>query len=294
MPDESSRNRDFKRPNPEELGIAIASVRPIIQIALKVIRMIQDGGWGAQDLAEEIKQDQVISARLLRMCNSAFFYTGDKIDSIDRALVFLGEKQLLKMILSATLKDFFASELKGYSLSKGGLFNHAFGTAVLCKKLAELTGKVPDDLAYTAGLLHDIGKVVLDQYMDTAYSLFYRRTQVEAEELIHVERELFGIDHAGSGGRLAEQWSFPECLIEAISHHHYPERASSESSELTHLVYFADLLMSRFMVGQELEQMNTDSIVARLKRIGLTLQDIPSLIERIPLELFTLPNTGLE
>ncbi|MFC1532648.1 HDOD domain-containing protein [Thermodesulfobacteriota bacterium] len=287
----TSSEGSFERLTDEQFDSAMESVYPIPQIALKIIRMIQDDTISMQDIAKEVRQDQIISAKVIRLCNSAFFHQKLKLDSIDRALVVLGERRLLQLVISASLEDFFPKDPHGYSLCKGGLFNHAVGNAMICEKLAEFTGIVSGDIAYTAGLLHDIGKVVLDQYMDLAYSLFYRKTQVEGENLITVEREVFGIDHTEAGGRLAEKWSLPENLVDVIRYHHNPEQASLDS-ELTYMVYLADLLMSRFIVGQELERLNTDSLSDRLKKIGLTPEQFPAIVDSIPDTLFNVSMSG--
>ncbi len=271
---------NFFQPTDKQLKNAIANVTPIPQIALKVLRMLQGRKYNMDQLAKEIRQDQIISARILRLCNSAYFSHNVKIDSIDRALVVVGEKHLLELVISASMENFFSQKAGGYSLCKGGLFKHAVGTAMICEKLAGFGKKLPKDLAYTAGLLHDIGKAALDQYMNIAYPMFYRRTQENSENLINVELELFGLNHTEAGGRLAKEWSLPERLAEAIRYHHEPEKATIDP-ELTHLVYIADLIMSRFLVGQELERLDSEYLGASLEKIGIKSDQFQVLIENI-------------
>ena len=274
-----------KKPTQEQLDEATDSVRPIPQIALKVIRMLQDYKHSLQDMAKEVRQDQIVSAKVIRLCNSPFFGMKMEIDSIDRALVMLGEKHFMQLVVSASLEGFFPENGMGYSLCKGGLYNHALGTAMLTETLANITGKASPDIAYTAGLLHDVGKVVLDQYIAPAHPFFYRRTQVDGIDLVVVEREAFGITHAEAGSRLAERWSLPESLADTIKHHHCPEEATV-NSELTHLVYLADLIMSRFLVGQELERLNTDKLISRMKKVGLDSKQLPMIVDCIPRQMF--------
>ncbi|NVM57261.1 MAG: HDOD domain-containing protein, partial [Desulfobacterales bacterium] len=208
-----------------------------------------------------------------------------KIDSIDRALVMLGEKLLLQLVVSAALETFFSESGQGYSLCKGGLFQHALGTAMVAEELARFTGSASPDIAYTAGLLPDIGKVVLDQYMAPVYPFFYRRTQVDGIELCEAESDKFGITHPEAGKRLAERWSLPDNLIDTIRYHHVPEQATIHPG-LTHLVYLADLLMSRFQVGQELERLNTDTLTLRLKKVGLSPSGLPVIVDLVPRKIF--------
>ena len=282
----SSKKTDLKRSTLGQLDTAVELVRPIPQVALKVIRMIGDDNYNMKDIAEEVRQDQVISAKVIRICNSAFFATKVKIDSIDRALAMMGEKKLMQLVVSASLEDFFPDNGQGYSLCKGGLYSHALGTAMISEKLAEFTKKASSGTAYAAGLLHDIGKVVLDQYLALASPLFYRRTQFDGDDLIAVERDEFGFTHTEAGGKLAEHWSLPESLTDTIQHHHHPEQATV-NPELTHLVYLADLLMSRFLVGQELERLNTNELTSRLKKVGLCLEQFPIMVDCISDRIIT-------
>jgi putative nucleotidyltransferase with HDIG domain len=286
LPEESPGIR-FIKPSKTQLERAMADMRPIPQIVLKIIRMIQDDNYGMLDLAREVRQEQVITAKIIRLCNTAFFQQKIKVDSIDRALRVLGEKRLLQLVISASMEDFFPDNVGGYSLCKGGLFNHAVGTALISEKLAMITGRVSSELAYTAGLLHDIGKVALDQYMGLAFPLFYRKIQVGEDNLINVENEVFGTTHTDIGGLLAEQWSMPEPLTEVIKYHHSPEKAS-RFPELTNTVYLADLILSRFMVGHELDRLNTDDFTSRLNCLGLTPEQFPALIEELAGDLFHL------
>jgi len=266
--------------SPAQLNKAIENLLPIPQVALKILRMIQDDTYNIDDLANEIKLDQVISAKILRLCNSAFFGKRTRISSIDRAMIELGDKEIIQLILPTSVEDFLSQNSNGYSFCKGGLFKHAVGTALISRRLAAITRKASPDLAYTAGLLHDIGKVVLDQYVCLSYPLFYRRIQVDGDELLSVERELFGVDHTNVGDRLAERWSFSETLSDTILYHHVPERATVDSA-LVHIVYLADLIASRFMTGFELERMNTSSLELGLQMLGLSMGQLPSVIASV-------------
>jgi putative nucleotidyltransferase with HDIG domain len=286
----SSFDKDFKKPTSREIARALHLVRPIPQIALKIARMIHDKDYNMREVSKEIKQDQVISAKIIRLCNSPFIGLKKKIDSIDRALVILGERLLLQLVVSASLELFFSDAGQGYSLCKGGLFQHSLRTAMVAEELAKFTGKAPPDIAYTAGLLHDIGKVVLDQYMTSIYPFFYRRTQIDGVELCEVESEKLGITHTQAGELLADNWSLPDNLKNTIRHHHYPEEATIDP-ELSHLVYLADLLMSKFQVGQELDCVNMENLSLRLQKLGLTPSEFPLMVDLIPQALFDTPFT---
>ena len=110
--------------------------------------------------------------------------------------------------------------------------------------------------------------------------------------LTDVEHEMLGLDHTEAGRRLAERWSLPQNLIDTISHHHKPELGVA-GFQLTLLVYLADLIMSRFMVGQELERLDTTGLTLRMQNAGIKPDQLSGTIDHIPLELFQQPGNLL-
>ena len=264
---------------------AIQRVKPIPQVALKVIRMIHIDDCTMKEIGSEIRRDQVISGRVLTLCNSAIMGLRTVVDSIDRALILVGEKRLLKLVVTASVKSLFPQSSQGYSLCKGGIFQHSIGTALIAQELAVFTKKAAPDIAYTAGLLHDIGKIPLDQVMAANTPFFYRYSQEKGAELCEAEKLKFGIDHTEAGRKLGKIWTLPYNLINVIANHHYPETAT-EDEELVTLVYLADLLMSKFQAHHELEQINTEKLSDRLNRLDLNSDHLPILIDLIPKNIF--------
>lgn len=287
-------NYDAISSEPRQLDRVIESLSPIPQTALKLIRMINGTNSSFQEISHEVCQDQVLSARIIRQCNSVSMNPGMKVDSVEKALIRIGEKHLLLIALSLSLESFISSDCQGYSLCKGGIFHHSVCTAKICRRMAEATGIVSPDIAYTAGLLHDIGKVVLDQFMNNAYPLFYRQSQAINGDLTILEKELFGFAHTDAGYRLAARYDMPEFITETILHHHEPEKAP-RAAKLAHLVYTADLISSRFLLGLEIEKMDTTRLRTSLDAIGFDLDEFPALLAGIPsMESASSANRGFD
>ena len=281
-------------PDQEDIIQSLDHIKPIPQVALKVLRLMNEPDYEIDSITREIRQDQVISARIMKLVNSAMFATRRSIDSLDHALVFLGREMLVKLILSAAVQGFYGQSEMGYSLCKGGLFHHTTSCANVAEVLARKTGKVEPAIAYTAGLLHDIGKVVLDQYVGTAYPHFYRKVIEEGQSAMVTERRLFGVDHTQIGSLLATRWSFPPSLTEVIRHHHHPEHAEAHSL-LGQIVFLADLLMSRFNIGLEVERIDTQKLEACFKALNLEEKPMADLVDLMPLSVFqTDSNMSLE
>jgi putative nucleotidyltransferase with HDIG domain len=264
---------------------AIQIIKPIPQVALKVIRMIHRDDYSMKEVGSEIRQDQVISGRVLNLCNSTILGLRTVVDSIDRALILVGEKRLLKLVVTASVKSLFPQSSQGYSLCKGGIFQHSIGTALIAQELAVFTKKAEPDIAYTAGLLHDIGKIPLDQVMAGNAPFFYRYTQEQGGDLCKAEKLKFGIDHTEAGMRLGKAWTLPNNLINVIANHHNPE-TMAEDEELVTIVYIADLLMSKFQAHHEIEQIDTEKLSERLNRLDLNSDHLPILIDLIPKHIF--------
>lgn len=272
---------DFTKPSPEAIQETIKGIRPIPQIALKIIRMLGEGDYGWLEVSEEVRRDQVILGKVLHLCNVASLGLRTKVDSIERGVILLGENKLAQIVMSTAFEDYYSQAEQGYSLTRGGLYRHAVGTAMLAERLALFTNFAQPDMAYTAGLLHDIGMVVLDQYMANVDPFFYRQKEVEEPDLIKIEQETLGVDHTEVGARLAEIWGLSETMKEVISKHHYPEKAGGDP-KLTMLVYLADLLMSKFQAGLDLGLTSSDRFASGLARLGIKSSQFPEIVNLIP------------
>jgi len=272
---------EFIRPDPAEINNTLNNVRPIPQVALKILRMINEGEYEVRQLSTEIKKDQIISAKTLQLCNTAFFNRRGSIDSLEDAIIILGQDAIIKSVITVCIRQFFIQSKSSYSLCQGDLYHHALGTAIICERLATRTGMAHPSSAYTAGLLHDIGMIVIDQHMPPESSLFYKKMREQKSGIIMAERKLLGIDHCEAGARLASEWGLPETLECCISHHHFPEK-SENKCQMVHLVYIADFLMARFYTGMEIELIDVKHLKNRLNAIGLTPGEFVELVDMIP------------
>jgi putative nucleotidyltransferase with HDIG domain len=277
-------NKKFTPPTIDEIKNTIESLQPIPQTALKILRMVESSMHSTDDIVEELATDQVLSGQTLKMCNSVMFAGTHKIDTLKDAVLLLGESFLLKSLITAAVDTYYnQTGVSGYSLCKGGLFFHAVSTALTAEKIAQLTGKVNPSLASTAGLLHDIGKVVLDQHLSDSYPLFFR--DLEDKGALETEKKIIGLTHCDSGKYLAKKWSFSDALSDVVEFHHFPEKAKT-NKEIASIVFLADLLMSRFNTGLKLEKIKNDQLTSALATLGLSFSDLPRLIDSIPINLF--------
>ncbi|MCK5312363.1 MAG: HDOD domain-containing protein [Desulfobacteraceae bacterium] len=275
---------EYSPPTIDEIKKTIEELQPIPQTALKILRMVQSSRSHTDDIVAELATDQVLSGQTLKMCNSVMFSGTHKIDTLKDAVLLLGESFLLKSLITAAVDTYYnQSSTSSYSLCKGGLFFHAVSTALAAEKIAQYTNKADPSLASTAGLLHDIGKVVLDQHLSDSYPLFFR--DLKTKSALETEKKVIGLTHCDSGKYLAEKWSFSDALSDVVQFHHSPEKAKT-NKEIVSIVFLADLLMSRFNTGLKLEKIKEDQLTLVLDTLGLSFSDLPQLVDSMPINLF--------
>ena len=273
IPDKPSKREDIIR--------SMNNIMPVPQLALKVFSLLSQESAELSVVANEIKKDQVMAARLLRLSNSAYVSPAKPITSIDQALLYLGSQSVLKLVMTALTEEIYARCGEGgYSLCRGGMFYHALGTARLSERLAAISGMVKPDMAYTAGLMHDIGKVVLDQSVAIDQPQFYRLLQESGKDSALAERELFATDHTETGRLLLESWRLPELYCAVAAGHHEPATAERHV-EAVHLVHVADIFVHKFAGGMEIEHLSTAGLDASLALLQLTPDDIYTQLEAV-------------
>jgi len=218
-------------------------------LAAKLLELVDQSHTSAQTLAQFISQDQVIAARLLKMSNSAYYGQGREISSVHQAVVLLGFDMVREIALGVSVLNAFKSAqgLDGFDISS--FWDHCSAVALVSRKIAK--GWIPHmaSEAFTAGLLHDIGKVVLIQYLPDDFAKCLVQAKQENRNLHEVEREIFGTDHGQIGSWLAQRWKLPEALHEVMEFHHEIERATPEHRDLIAVVQLSDILCRLLKAG---------------------------------------------
>jgi putative nucleotidyltransferase with HDIG domain len=190
---------------------------PTIPVLLVHILEVADGEHSStRDLVEVLQRDQALAARILRLANSSFFGCSREVASLPRAVMLLGFSTVRNMALGVKIWDTLR---QGASFSVAELWEHSALVGAAARLVAQRTRAADAEAAFTAGLLHDIGKVVLRLRFAAVYD---RVTSQGGPSLAESERAAFGVDHAQAGAWLAEAWSLPAWIVEAAGRHHEP------------------------------------------------------------------------
>ena len=203
--------------------------------------IVQDPDGSLSELSEVLAYDQAITANVLKICNSAYFGLSRKIESVQHAVVFLGMDQIVDLVLMIAAAENFIREQKGYDLQEGDLWRYSVSSALIAKALAAKKGSKNDHNIFTSALLKDIGKVILNQYVDESFDRINKLVSEDGFSFREAEEKVIGIDHAELGGMVAESWKFSPRMIDTIRNHHMPNESSTDNFA-TSIVYVADTL----------------------------------------------------
>lgn len=257
----------------EQLIRASESIPPFPDVIWKVIPLIRRAA-PVDEIEAVIQYDQAITAKLLALSQSSYYAGRYSIGTVKEAVLRLGEQQLLKVILAASSSRYFTSGAAGYDLMEGELWEHAIATALMTEIVAAGLGWNNSVAAYTAGLLHDVGKTVLNYYVETYFDSIFRLAREQNVSFLDAERQVLGLDHQQLGMRIARRWRFPEEVVMAIGHHHRPTQAPGHQ-HLVHLIYVANRMVSALGVGCGVDgfmQPNQDEVFVELGITALMAQ----------------------
>ena len=216
---------------------SIDRMRPMPSTVTRVLHALEDSKTHASMIGELLGLDQALAASTLQAANSAYLGYGPSCTNLSDAVVRLGFGRIRTLVLGVEA----SSSLPGYRLGSGELWNHSVATGMAAQWFSRAFSYPNPEDAYVAGLLHDMGKLMLDQFALADYDRLFDLVKNYGLTFYQVEQKLFDIDHATVGGLMAAKWSFPATLVEAIKCHHSPNQAKV-SPELSSIVNIANAL----------------------------------------------------
>ena len=236
-------------PTLDELVAGLGEMRPLGSVASKVIQLTDGERFSAHELALVISTDQVLTAKLLRLANSAYYGFPRRITTIRDAVVLLG----FRAVRSATLATCLVDALPSANVVDYQQFWHFSLTVGATAELLARAEGVRQDEAFTAGVLHNIGRLALDQYAPEAFRAVVAQLRSQGGRLADVERDLLGYTDAEVGGALARMWNFPDDLAQAVEHHELDPYALPASGTLTVCVVRARVFARSFGLSDGVE-----------------------------------------
>ncbi len=219
----------------------IDGVSTLPHVAMKVMRLANDPESSTQNLKDAVESDPALSARVLRCINASAYALRSKITNLHQAISFLGFTQVRNLAITGSVSEAFKIEEKIGPYRRPELWRHMVCVAV-CARLIAARRKLREfEDAFLAGLLHDIGIVLEDQFIHDEFRAMIQSLDGE-RTLVEQEREYFGFDHTTLGAHVAQEWKFPSAVQAAINHHHDSKSYQGEDAAIIHCVEVANLI----------------------------------------------------
>ncbi|HAR43840.1 MAG TPA: hypothetical protein DCS07_14595 [Bdellovibrionales bacterium] len=257
-------------------------------VAMKVNELINDPNSSSSDIAEVLKKDQVLTAKILRLVNSSYYAIPGGVADVQRALAFLGFNTLAQLVLSLSVFSLFSTKDSEH-FSMLHFWRHALGTAVCSEYLARRLKFPRPEEAFTCGLLHDIGKLVLHQIDPDRMLSIVRETAHDSTSFLEVERKLDLPGHSYLGEAIATKWGLPQVIRLAIRYHHLDvskmESILSSAKPVIHAVRLANTICVKNQIGDSGDHSSGEITPDMLQTLGLSSFDIPAMEEQIKIDI---------
>jgi HD-like signal output (HDOD) protein len=215
---------------------------------LKITELVNDPKSSARDLSRIITDDQVLTARLLKLVNSSFYGFPQRISTITGAIVLLGFDAIRNLLLTTSVYDVFSNHARKSKFNQEKFWDHSLGCAVGAKVIGNFMRHDKIEELFVAGLLHDIGKIVVMMYLPKEFSKVTRYVRRNDTLMRAAEQEVLGYTHAEIGKMLGERWNLPPKLLSVLGHHHNPAAAGPYSMEAA-IVHLADIFARALNIG---------------------------------------------
>lgn len=247
-------------------------------VVMAVYQMADDPAVNAQKMSVIIAQDQGFAARLLRMANSAYYGLSRQVGGVDEAIVVLGIQAIKNLALLAGTYPLLQKSVDGYSRNPNGLWIHSLATALIAQAGGRMLDMTVKNEAFTAGLLHDIGKLVISTHLTGWMRDLHEMVTDKGMPVHQVEQQLFGFTHEEVGAAVVERWNLPAKIVQMIRFHHHAGECNDPACALIELAdYCADTLGYATDPESQLEPLSPQA----LSLLGLGESDVAPFQEKV-------------
>lgn len=251
-------------------------------VVQNIMRMVENPRTTAKDINRVISTDPALASKVLRLVNSAFYGFPRRISTVTDAIIILGFNTVRSLALSASIFDVFRGE--SLFFDRNAFWQHSVAVGVCGQLLAKRLRYAKAEEVMIAGILHDIGKIALDQFAHEEFNNVFGYVREKEVSFLAAERAVLGCDHGIIGKWMANQWNFPPSLLEPIAYHHTPQK-SQEVMSITAMIHLSDIIVKSQNIG-----FSGDSIVPKLdnrtwNELGLNKSDVQKVIDELQNEV---------
>jgi len=252
---------------------------PMPQVAQKAREVMANPSSSFSDLARVIETDQAIVTRILKIANSPYYGLSGKVSSVQYAASVLGSKTLMEILNLACSSEILARVLEGYDLNTGDLWVHSLAVASGSQIIARRVKPDLEQDAFAAGLIHDVGKIILDPYILERKGEFHAFVEEGNQTFLKAEKQILGFDHAELASEACRKWKIPVQIATAIRYHHDPSEAKDDF--LSYIVHTADAIAMMSGIGAGIDGMLYTLHPQAMKVLNLSTEDVSTLMGQI-------------
>ncbi len=276
-----------------EIYDKVEKIPPLSFVAIRVVKMLENPDIAASELIKVVSVDQALTANILKLCNSAYYGLPRTVSSVGQAIMYLGFNVVRNLALTISLKDAFDQTKEGFGYEHGGLWKHSICTAIGAEILSKRLSSGIADVAFTAGLLHDLGKLIVARFLTDRIPIIDQMVIEKSISYREAEREVLGCDHAEIGFKISDAWNFPSVLVQAMGFHHEPEKARGRPT-LTVVTHIADIAALKLGLGVKSTALLEPLSEYAKKITGFKDEHLHLLMESIVKELEEPTRFGME
>lgn len=266
---------------PATLISKINELPPLPAVAIELLKSFDNDDIDTATIARQIGRDQALTAKTLRIANSSFYGLTGKVSSIPDAIAILGFRTIRSLVTASAIASTLPTA-KSSQFDYRAFWSHSTGVALAARLLAKRLGQAPES-AFTAGLLHNLGCLLLAACFPHEYDAALRFRSEHDCPLLEAEQKALGIDHTAAGDQLAKAWHFPASLRSAIAEHHSPQVGAADP--VAHIVHIADILVH----GLGLAHLPGESVppldIRVWQEFGFTVEILQALLSNIDSEM---------
>jgi putative nucleotidyltransferase with HDIG domain len=261
----------------QELVRDIKNLRPIPPVVHQILEVVDRPDSSMAEVANIIQYDPAVTASVLRTCNSAYFGLKHPAESVQDAVTLLGIDQVVQIVLMKSGVKLLSGKQEGYGLHEGAMWKYSVSSALIAKQIAKRLSLKNKNTIYTAALLKDIGKTVLDRFVLDSFEKISTLVVAGGLSFREAEKKIIGVDHAELGGMIAKMWKFSPRMVKLIRHHHLSDISMVTDKEVA-TVYLADCICMMIGIG-----VGSDGLAYRfneqaMKSLSMDADDISRVI----------------
>ncbi|MCG8565146.1 MAG: HDOD domain-containing protein [Desulfobacterales bacterium] len=226
----------------------IKALQPMPAVVHRVLEMTDQDDTDMGEIARVIQYDPSLTADILKTCNSAFFGLRQPAESISDAVTLLGMDQIVDLVLMKSAAKSMAGGHAGYDLMEGTLWKAAVASALISRQLAETINLPHRSTLFTAALLKDLGKTILNRFVHEHYQKINQLVTQEEMSFQEAEKQVIGVDHAELGAMIAKIWKFSPRMVKIIRHHHMDDPVRITDKDIA-VVHLADCICMMMGIG---------------------------------------------